>query len=912
MVETTIINNTFKVVSELLAPDQEHLHKTITAVKYEFHYPIDAPVPVISGYIDAHHRRETQYTGYDAFRIKGQLTLTVKEKEVILNGNLYYGHNENPALQHHFDGTLALFRETPPPPPRPDDNDGSSDDFPPQLAVDAPLFPYINIQPWPDDTPADSWLHFFTYDPAHTGTDSLYSQLAAIAPQKNRQAMEQLAIQFLQQDVPFTGQYYGSVQQVPPPFNSFPALYDAWVATTHLSSDEDVSAGVDITSWLPVIDQLWQNYFALAIIPGFNESFAIALNKILLVCNLLQTQYSTEPPRVITQEEIRSLLHATIILPSLIFPLPSYATAIPLLKDNSRIMPFAIGQLKMSRYRLLRYQPGEISGIQNVMKGEQKKTVQRQLQSSQETQQESSSQHNNNTGSYQQTSNDLLLETKKTLAGFTQNTSYDNFTTTYGPPTQAVLNGSWSSSLKPDSDGKQSDSGFMSRVLNSTVNRVSERISRIRSFSQYSEQEAVTSSLFDNRQGNGHFRGIYRWLNKVYRVTVENYGHRFLLELSIDQPSQDYIKSQRSLNAIDLQMPLSPAEKGIGVFTDITAGNYAQLLGYYQVDVIQPPPELFTYAAAVLRPGETEKYANIPEHYTAEEASVTGIIADGAPVQVIKGIVGSIIFEVPAPASGPLSMYGETGQLPVSAIGPNLPDAPPYKPNDFIINVRIKCRVSEEKMNEWKAGVYRQISEAYQQRLSLYITTLSRLAGEHEQNNPELLRNTERSALQRRSIALLMQVFYTKVGNAPDAPTAAGLPVNEVRYDQFFQEALEWDEMTWSFDDSPSIFSYALQGRNDSLRPFLQAQWARVLLPVRPAFNFQLLYYLSSGMIWPAPYPFVPVNEPDIRIADHLKSEYNRNPYTKIEHIWEIVLPTAMQVVQDSSQLPEFTSSPNT
>ncbi|NLR68447.1 hypothetical protein HGH92_29335 [Chitinophaga varians] len=909
MVETTIINNTFKVVSELLAPDQEHLHTTATVVKYEFHYPADAPVPVITGYVDAHHRREVQYTGYDAFRIKGQLTLTVKEKEVILNGNLYYGHNENPALQHHFDGTLALFRETPPPPPPcPDDND-DSDDFPPQLAVDAPLFPYVNILPWPDNTPADSWLYFFSYDPAHTGTDSLYSLLAAIAPQKNRQAMEQLAIQFLQQDAPFTGQYYGNVQQVPPPFNSFPALYDAWVAAAHSSGREDISAGVDTTSWLPVIDQLWQNYFALAIIPGFNEPFAIALNKILLVCNLLQTQYSSEPPRVFTQEEIRQLLHANVLLPGKIFPLPPYATALSLPKDDSRIMPFAIGQLKMSRYRLLRYQPGEISGIQNVMKGEQKKTVQRQLQSKQETQQESSFQQHHNTGRYQQTSNDLLLETKQTLAGFTQSTAYDNFTTTYGPPTQAVLNGNWSSSLKPDSNGQQSDSGFMSRVLNSTVNRVSERISRIRSFSQYSEQEAVTSSLFDNRQGNGHFRGIYRWLNKVYRVTVENYGHRFLLELNIRQPAQDYILSQQSLNATDLQKPLSPAEKGISVFTDITISNYAQLLSYYQVDVIQPPPELLAYAAVVLRPGETEKYAHIPEHYAAEEASVTGIIADGAPVQMIKGIVGSSIFEVPASAPAPLGMHGETGQLPVSAIGPNLPDAPPYKPNDFIINIRIQCRVSEEKMNGWKAGIYRQISEAYQQRLSAYINTFSRLSGEHEQNNPELLRNTERSALQRRCIVLLMQVFHTKVGEAPDTRTA---PLNDVRYDQFFREALEWDEMTWTFDDSPSVFSYALQGRNDSLRPFLQAQWARVLLPVRPAFNFQLLYYLSSGMIWPAPYPFVPVNEPDKQIAGHLKTSYNSNEYTKIEHSWEIVLPTAMQVVQEGSQLPEFTSSPHT
>lgn len=910
MVETTIINNTFRVVSELPDLDGEHSDKEVPVVKYEFHYPVESPVPVISGYISAHQQREVRYSGPDAFRIKGQLMLTVKEKEVILNGNLYYGYNENPALQHHFDGTLALFRQIPPvPPPPPPDNDDGSDDLPPQTAIDAPLFPYINIQPWPDETPADSWLHFFSYNPAHTGAGSLYSQLVATAPQKDRKTMEQLCLQFLQNDAPFEGQYYESLQQVPAPFNSFPDLYDEWVKMAdYCEGDDDITAGMDTSSWLPVIDQLWQNYFALAIITGFNESFAIAVNKILLICNLLETQYNTQPPRELTCADISHLLHATVILPSDIFPLPPYATAVSP-KDNSWIAPYAIGQLKMSRYRLLRYQPGEIAGIQNVMKGEQKKIMQRQLSSDQEKISESAAENTSNISRYQQVSNDLLLEAKKTLAGFTQSTSYDNFTTTYGPPTQAVLNGKWSSTLKPDSDSIQSDSGFVSRILNSTVNRISESVTRTRSFSKYNEQESVTSSLFDNRHGDGHFRGIYRWLNKIYRVSVEHYGHRFLLELSIEQPAREYIQSQQSLNATDLQRPLSPAEMGITTYTDITVANYAQLLSYYQTDIIRQPPEPYAYVAVILSPGETEKYAAIPDNYFAVQATVTGIIAGGAPVRSISGIAGSALFELTdTTRTQTLDMNGERGQLPVSVIGPNTPEAPPYKPNDFTLNVRIQCGVTEEKMNEWKAQVYRQISEAWQKRLSVYINTLTRLAGEDEQGNPELLRNTERSALHRRCAALLMQVSSVKAGSS----VTDDFQLNEPRYYQFLREALEWDEMTWVFDDSPSIFSYALQGRNDSLRPFLQAQRARVMLPVRPSFNFQLLYYLSSGIIWPAPYPFVPVNPADVRIAARLKSAYNDDPYTKIEHTWEIALPTAMQVVQESSELPEFTTPHHT
>jgi hypothetical protein len=896
-----IINNTIRVVSDYLDVD---------TVKYEFYYPVETPTPVLSGHISAGQLREVHYRAYDGFLIKGALKLTVQAMESILNGNLYYGFYENLALQHHFEGTLALFHEALPLPPDRDDDD--TDDFPPLVAVDAPLFPYINIQPWPDDAPADGKLSFFSFDPAHTGAGSLYSLLAGLAPQKDRLAMEQLCLQFLQNEAPFTGQYYGSLKDVPPPFDRFPAIYDEWVKAEVFDRHDDLAPARLSASWQSTTDQLWQNYFALAVVPGFNEPFAMAVNKILLVCNLLEKIYGVQPPAELTAHETRELLEATVILPPLIFPLPPYPATTAPARPTSWIAPYAIGQLKMSRYRLLRYQPGEIAAIQNVMKGEQKKITQRQLNSSSEQLSENTANTNDTASQYRQMSNDLLLEAKKTLAGLTQTTTYNNFTTTYGPPTQAVLNGSWSVTQQPNSDERQAGSGFVNRVLNSTLSRISENISRIRAYSKYSENEAVTSSIFDNRNGNGHFRGIYRWLNKIYRITVENYGYRFLLELSIDHPAQDYIQSQQALNATDLQKPLSPAELGIAAFTDITVSNYTQLLSYYQVETILLPPDAATYATVMLSPGETEKYAAIPEHYFAMSAVVTGIIAGNAPVQAVNGIAGSALFQLTDKVhTQNLDMDGERGQLAVSVIGPNTPAEPPYQPNDFIINVKIKCGVTEEKMNEWKARIYRQINESYQQRLSLYVNTLSRLAGEDEQSNPELLRNTERAALRRRCAALLLQVFFTKVGNAPGDQEPATFQVNEPRYYQFLQDALEWDEMAWFFDDSPSVYSYALQGRDDSLRPFLQAQRARVLLPVRPLFNFQVLYYLSSGMLWQAPYPFVPVNKTDTAIAAHLKAAHHRPPYTKTESSWEIALPTAMQVVQDSSQLPEF-STPHT
>ncbi len=890
-----MINNTIKVV----AVDND------SVINYEFYYPIHSYAPAITGYVNAQRPQELRYHAADGFRVHGRLEQIVTDRESVLTGNFHYGFYENLALQNHFEGTLAIFPETPPHPGPPEPDEADTDDFAPALSISAPLFPYIAVQPWPKEIAPEEALSFFRYNPAHTGADSLYSQLVTLAAAKDRPAMEQLCLAFLQNMPPFAGQYYADLQAVPYPFGLFPAIYDELTDTQEMDHAHLLPA-IHAEAWQEIVDRLWQNYFALAVIPGFNETFAVELNKVLLVYNLLEKIYGAEPPPLYTPAQLQQLLSATILLPATVFPLPPAPASPPYAPHpGNRISPYAIGELKMSRYRLLRYQPGEIAAIQNVMKGEQRKVTQRQLNNSSEHSAEQTTHAAHTDTQYREASSDLLLEAKKTLAGYTKTTTYNNFNTTYGPPTLSTLNGSVSEQLTAGDNGLKTDSSFMNRVLNSTINRISENVSRIRASSKHSESEAITSSIFDNRDGRGHFRGIYRWLNKIYCITVENYGYRFLLELQLQQPAAEYIRSQQSLNALDLQKPLSPAEQGIRSLPDLTPENYISLLSYYQLDNAILPPEEQTWVSTVLSTGETEKYVQVPEHYEAVSATVSGIIAAGAPLQALSGIVGSAIFHITDKEhTCTLELENESGALAVSAIAGNTPASPPYEPTDFILNIKIKCKRADTQLNEWKARAYKQLQDAFQQRLHDYLAALSRLAGEQDQSNPELLRQTERAALRQRCVALLLEVCSTKTGLPPQQ-----LEVNRPRYLQFFGEVLEWDEMSWHFDDSLPAHSYALQGRNDSLRPFLQAQGARVLLPVRPDRNYQLLYYLSAGMLWQAPYPFIPVNEADTAIAAHLKAVASqRHPLPLIERSWEIALPTAMQVIQEDSRLPVFSS----
>ena len=927
-----VINKTIRIVSQFDSNEGIAGDAVLPAISYSLFYPVENYIPLMTGILAGVNTQIVQCVASNGFMIKGDLVTQVNTDEMILRGNLFYGFSGNYALQNHFEGTIAIYPlqtpPDPPDPPFPPTPVENTDDLAGNLAIDAPLFPYIYIQPWPKETTQDIWLNFINYDVSTTTTGSLYSLLIPPAQVKDRAGMETLAVQFVQNEAPFNGQYYYSLLNVPAPFSFFTAVYDLLSILDDIDTYETLlltRLSFENTDELKtlispenkaIIDQVWQNYFALTIITGYDDALFINLNKILLVWNIIEKLY-TKPPYPLPgiAETLRELLQATIILPGIptgktepIFPLPPYlGSTVPV--TNNWIEPYAIGQLKMAKYRLLRYQQGEVAQIQNVLKGEKKKIVNRSLTNTGEQTLLQNNDSNESSNESRESTGELLVEVQKTVAALTKTVKYNKLTTTYGPPTQAILDGSYSKDIVPNNPSKEDTSNFTSLVLNKTLNRINEAVLRSRTAFRFTEKEEITSSIFNNTSGTRHFRGIYRWVNKVYRIGVHNYGCRFLLELHIDNPAAEFIAAQETLNNINLTKPLSPAQqqpKSIKSFNDITTDNYIDLLSYYQVTKIVLPPEPAATVSVTLNAGETEKYITIPAGYMATTAVITGQIAAGATLAAITGVIGTVAFSIASGATDSKSLNKETGQIAIAVVDSNLPSQPPVQPQNFILNATVNCTLADKKLDEWKVVIYNEITEAYEKMMIAYNNSITRCAMDDQQTNPLLLNNIERSCLYGSCMEMLLNVTMAKTGTRPDIEPPL-FTVNRQRYVQFAEEAFEWDEMTYRFDDQPSKLSYPLQGKDDSLRPFLQASSATVFLPARPVYNFHLLYYLSAGMIWISQYPFIPVNATDSQTASHIKKIPCWNEAGKEERYWNITLPTAMQVVQESNQLPDYT-----
>lgn len=925
-----VINKTVRIVTTFSRYAKASADE-IPVISYELFYHALQPMPLMTGLLAGNNKQEIKLKGADGF-IHGYLLTTVNDEEMVLLGNLFYGGSNTPALQTHFDGTIAIysFKEHPVPPAPPvplkplvpplDPND-STEDLGPDMSIGAPLFPYVDVQPWPTASiTAQSW-QFFSYDPANTSPNSLYSVLIPLAVAKDRSNMEAQALQFLQNGSVFTGQYFGSLDKVPPPFNVFPDIYDALREPNkhHHHSEllleqtgyEDLEQFV--TTLLQneqVIDQLWQNYFALTIFIGYQEKFFIDVNKILLIINLANQLFPPAASAAQSPEQhLSSLLQATVILPATIFPLPSYPeVAIA----TGQVAPYAIGRLKLTRYQLQSYSMGEVSQIVNVLKGEKKKVVRRSLIHTSEQSVHTTHNSNEQDSQTNETTNELLTEVQKTVAAFTKTINYDNLTVSYGP--QAVYNGSWSKTMTGGAPGIDLTDSFAKAVVNKTLSRIQESVLRSRTNHTVSEKEEIQSSLFDNHQGQHNYRGIYRWVNKVYRISLENYGYRFLLELKMEDPAKGFINTQEVLNNTHFGKPLSPRQKNINSFNDITPANYVEYLSYYQVTKSLLPPEPTLTTSISANQDEMEKYIPVPPGYMATTAIVTAYLAADSALTEITGIIGSQPFLVKKDKHKeeniPLNKEITQVALAINGISSPLPISS-VQPASFVLVATVTSTVSDNKLNEWKMAVYNEIVTAYQQLMQQYDDNITRYARGDQQVNPLLLTNIEKSSLYENCIDLLLQINAAKVGEpvAPSVPP--GYQGNKQRYRQFMEEALEWDEMTWRFDNQPARYSYASQGPDDSLRPFLQAKAATVYLPVRPKHNYQVLYYLMSGMLWMSPYPFVPVNSVSLNIAFPLKNVSHWHHHRQEEKHWHITLPTAMQVIQEGSQLPDLITNIN-
>ena len=886
----------------------------------------------------------------DGLLIKGTIKAFTQEsatsRNLIVWGDIRHGAM---GQLNRFTGPMALERVAmstpslpsppplPPPPAKPSGQIAAEDKAPmlPGIAHNDTyhdLFPFIYLSHWPDINEHKKKLGFIKYEPVITSPpiNSFYYTLESLNKKGDREGMEGEAAQFIEGKGTYkdlflseekelsgkTAQFHQVLEEIHYADNNNTLLVTIF-RVLDASSDE-VLVYLKSPEYIYQKEWIWQSYFALIIKLGFSSQWLDHITKLLVACHVLEQIFFSliEDNNTVSLSinEIRELCRATIILPESIFPLPTHLGVSVKQSACSDVKLYAIGNLQMVKQKLLRYEIGEIANIVSVMPGEKKESTHRKLH--QESDKTSYTELSQSTDfqDNQEVNTDLANEVLKTLAHSKESFAYNDYSTNYGAPTSLTLNGGLDKEKVGIKPKQVKASSFAKKIISETSATISKQIGNQRVRLVNHEQEETAVSILDNTGNNNAVYGTYYWLNKVYEARMVKYGTRLMLSFLIPNPSEQYIKAEFNFKNERLTEPKSPEELfQIGSFNHIKRDNYIQVCEYYGLNEYELPPEQVKIVSGILE-GNESKFIEIPKGYQADIAYVTYISDKANSKWKVNGFVGRQAFNFVGAtgAFNPLKLSKEDNSIPISATCDQPLLSPPLTIQAFRINIEVDCTCSDKALNEWKKKLYRQIIQAYNEQRKAYFNKLNSNTYMNKNSNPLYKKKTIKKEFRKACIKQLVSNMHRLKGFAVAQGQGAAAEFEEHNpyFQNYINHAIEWNEMTYYLlEDFGSELEYSgmeviSSGNESFFNAFLQAEAARVMVPVRPELNQSIIFFLSTGLLWRGQDKLAPAITRQAALVYEIKQlEDFREEQHEASENWEFKIPTSLQILSNKLDL---------
>lgn len=608
---------------------------------------------------------------------------------------------------------------------------------------------------------------------------------------------------------------------------------------------------------------------------------------------------------------------------------------------------FGISRLGIADFRkveqtLCCYVPGEVSHIENVMAREYKeRSTRRMRRTDDKTTFSRSVETENLTDTSTSTRFDIQKEISNVLSESIDKSRSSGFNSTNSGSSSVPLAGEvdftvgsdFSSDFATTTSSEESDTestSFAKDVTQKALNRVVSNVSEERTTRIIEEFEENNQHGFDNRQGAEHISGVYRWVDKIYKNEVHNYGKRLQYEFMIPEPSLFHLIAKASgsenVQEIPLIKPLDPRKESFGILepirnsAHILPDNYHQWAAAYGATVSPAPNKYLTLSKTISRTGDgatwydsvTEKdELIIPDGYGIESIRFSADAEAKEAWSYILVSVGGItkkyyIFDdriqnrLFTDAEENPDLRESSSTVPISAQFTGVQGG--------LVSVSIKLRRKHSLMEAWQLSTFKSIMDAYEERLLEYKDSLAAMEVRKEQlmkDNPAYHRRIENTVLKKNCISYL--AGHVNLGKS--FTTGAEIKNNQVRLtaemDQyaaavkFFEQAFEWNLMDYHFypfywaDKDRWVDLYELENDDELFRAFLRSGMARTVVTVRPGFEEAVMYYMATGLIWNGGE--VPVIGDDLylSIIDELK-----NPEYVLDETWETRVPSTLTVIQ--------------
>jgi hypothetical protein len=438
------------------------------------------------------------------------------------------------------------------------------------------------------------------------------------------------------------------------------------------------------------------------------------------------------------------------------------------------LKPLEIADLEVIRQRLSRYAAGEIAHIENVMAKEERKRSHRLLNEiettlTHETEREQERKHDLETTERFEIENEIKREIQnqeKFSAGLELSGGFG--------PVQISAYARYDRSSSATESEKAAQK-YSKEITEKAMERVKERVLEQRTRKERTETEEINKHNFKN-DGDASISGVYRWVDKYYRVKTVNYGKRLFYEIVLPEPAALLLFS-RTWHLENRELPLKPSEPSLPKlvlfgrefdmwYDPVTAslregdpgplrpgqifeGNYAFLSSEYGAEGVKPPPAKTIFVthsiSRTFDPSadwalDSEEIA-VPDKYEAVSCQYNVTLKTWASGGETSP--GNISFH-PYPAGWPgfarihigtaaiaqwryydllgeplrdnalftVPLSRERSIVPITGVGNRV--------GALAMNLEVECERTEEAMQEWQMATYRAILTAYNKRMSDY------------------------------------------------------------------------------------------------------------------------------------------------------------------------------------------------
>lgn len=473
------------------------------------------------------------------------------------------------------------------------------------------------------------------------------------------------------------------------------------------------------------------------------------------------------------------------------------------------------------------------------------------------------------------------------------------------------------------------------RALDRIVTKVKEeRIDKI-----IEEFEENNKHGFDNTKGSSHVVGVYRWVDKVVKNQIYNYGKRMMFEFMVPEPAKLHklgmtiSKNQEN----QLVKPVDPRESNVQKLENFSSLEDETKLKFwlskFNVEIDDRPDPNITLGKGFSFSGSNantlffndKDVLTIPDGFVAKQAKVwlSGMEANlyGRGLTVS---VGDLLFGGFGSLAG-----GRTQESQIISFKKEFRKSisiSAYSCSFFTsdINVAIYCELSQEAKNAWLQKTFNKIIEAYETELAKYEQALAEIKAmgvEIKGSNPGFYRKIENTILRRNCISYMLEQnpnvdltfgrgkYYNNGYSAGDETFLnTDIKVDEkldqyAAFAKFMEQAFEWEIMSYYFypyywgERKSWADLYQFDDNDPVFRAFMQSGMARVIVTVRPGFEEAVRHFLATGQIWNGGE--VPVIDDPLflSIVDEMRSP----KATKEGEPWRERIPTSLTILQADS-----------